>query len=169
MKHADTNERFEPMCEPFDMYSVSNMGYVINVDEDMIVPALQDDSNGRLYVRLSATNAQGNHVTKVAYIAKLVAEMFVPNEYNESFVGFKDGDTLNNRADNLFYASNMFQAGDGLDRPKRLEVEPTRHKLMCEIGEALNNDDMETAQRLGDIVWNLENDNTDIQTEYDWK
>ena len=40
---------------------------------------------------------------------------------------------------------------------------------MCEIWEALNNDDMETAQRLGDIVWNLENDNTDIQTEYDWK
>lgn len=169
MKHAQSDERFEPMCEPFEMYSVSNMGYVINVDDDMIVPALKDDSNGRLYVRLTSVNTQGNHVTKVAYIAKLVAEMFVPNEYNESFVGFKDGNPLNNRADNLFYAQNMFQASEPMDRPKRLEVEPTRHALMCQIGEALQNDDMETAQRLGDMVWNLETDNTEIQTEYDWK
>lgn len=164
----NANEHFEPMCEPFDMYSVSNLGYVINVDTEMMVPAMVDDSNGRLYVRLSAVNAQGNQVTKVAYIAKLVAEMFVPNEHNEAFVGFKDGNPLNNRADNLFYAQNMFQAGDALNRPLRRVVEDEKHKLFCEIGEALANDDMATAQRLGDVLWNLEQDNSEIQTEYGW-
>lgn len=162
------NEMFEPLEEPFDMFSVSNKGYVINVDDEMIVPMQRDENNGRLYVRLTTRNPQGNQVVRVLYIAKLVADMFVRNENCDKFVGFKDGDPLNNRSDNLFFAPNMFTANEPLLRPERLIVEEEKHALMCAIGEALDNGEIEKAQRLGARCWNLENDNSEEQTEYDW-
>lgn len=169
MRNVNTkHERFEPMDEPFDMYSVSNMGYIINVDDDMIVPMQKDDSNGRLYVRLTARNSQGNQCVRVMYVAKLVADMFVPNVGNDKFVGFKDGDTLNNCYDNLFHASNMFDASETMNRPLRKELELMRHTLLCKIGYALDNEQELEAQRLGKLLWNLENDNSEEQTEYDW-
>lgn len=169
MRNVNTkHERFEPMDEPFDMYSVSNMGYIINVDDDMIVPMQKDDSNGRLYVRLTARNSQGNQCVRVMYVAKLVADMFVPNVSNDKFVGFKDGDTLNNCYDNLFHASNMFDASETMNRPLRKELELMRHTLLCKIGHALDNEQELEAQRLGKLLWNLENDNSEEQTEYDW-
>lgn len=168
MRNVNTKyERFEPMDEPFDMYSVSNMGYIINVDDDMIVPMQKDDSNGRLYVRLTARNSQGNQCVRVMYVAKLVADMFVPNVGNDKFVGFKDGDTLNNCYDNLFHASNMFDASETMNRPMRKQLELMRHTLLCKIGHALDNGEDDYAQSLGKILWNLENDNSEEQTEYD--
>lgn len=169
MRNVNTkHELFEPMDEPFDMYSVSNMGYIINVDDDMIVPMQKDDSNGRLYARLTARNSQGNQCVRVMYVAKLVADMFVPNVGNDKFVGFKDGDTLNNCYDNLFHASNMFDASETINRPLRKELELMRHTLLCKIGHALDNEQELEAQRLGKLLWNLENDNSEEQTEYDW-
>lgn len=169
MKHVNPKyEQFEPMEEPFDMYSVSNMGYIINVDDEMVVPMQKDDSNGRLFVRLTCKNSQGNQVVRVMYVAKLVADMFVPNVGNDKFVGFKDGNTLNNCADNLFHASNMFDASETMNRPLRKELEEERHSLLCKIGHALDNEQELEAQRLGKLLWNLENDNSEEQTEYDW-
>lgn len=161
-------QKYEVLSEPFDKFSVCNEGFLIDLDTETTVPVQFDDKNGRQYVRLVVKNELGNTITRVAYVHKLVADMFVPNHHGDAYVAFIDGNELNCHADNLQWVATAFEAQEPQVRPLRRIVEPERHRLMCEIGEAIINDDWDTAQRLGDRVWNLEGDNSDIQTEYDW-
>lgn len=65
------------------------------MSKKMIEPCLGKD--GYLYVSLTDKNG----VTKQHPLHMIVAETFVPNPNNLKNVRHKDGDKLNNKADNL--------------------------------------------------------------------
>ena len=56
--------------------------------------------NGKGYLRISIGG-------KLMFVHRLVAEKYVPNPENKPQVNHKDGNKLNNRADNLEWVSNQ--------------------------------------------------------------
>lgn len=86
--------RFKEIDKTDGKYLVSEEGYVYSVNSDgKAKKIVLDTSNGsaRVYIK-------GHRVS----VSRLVAEAFIPNNYPlANVVGHKDGNKLNNRADNL--------------------------------------------------------------------
>ena len=144
--------RFEPLNEPYDMYSVTDTGHVFNVDKERYEHELVDPKNGKMYVVL-----QGSHrKTRKFYVSQLVADMFVMNEHNLGYLYFKDGNVQNSHYTNIGYAINPKEGVQRVSRPFRRQVENKRHSLIVEIGRACDRKDFTKANKLGRELWELE-------------
>lgn len=101
-----------------ELYQVSNLGRVKSLDHyikqrnnskklykgQMIKPQLNHQEQGYFIVGLSKNNKR-----KCYYIHRLVAEHFIENPKNKPEVNHKDGNKLNNRIDNLEWATREEQ------------------------------------------------------------
>lgn len=147
-----TVEQFEPLAEPYDKYAICNMGYVIDVDTGLKQHIEYDYKTQRGYVVLDGSHKK----SRKFYIYQLVADMFIPNPHNLSYVYFKDGDLTNASYTNLGYAINPQESKQRKARPLRAETAQKRTELICAINNAIDNDNWNTAKRLGIELWELE-------------
>ena len=144
--------RFEPLETPYDKYSITNEGHVMNVDTGLYVKEYIDINSGKPYVVL-----EGSHnKTRKFYIYQLVADMFVPNVNNLGYIYYKDGNVANCKANNLEYAINPQESKERVSRPFRKKVEEKRHELIVEINNAIEKGKWDTAKKLGKELWELE-------------
>lgn len=144
--------RFEPLETPYDKYSITNEGHVMNVDTGLYVKEHIDINSGKPYVIL-----EGSHnKTRKFYIYQLVADMFVPNVNNLGYIYYKDGNVANCNANNLEYAINPQESKERVSRPFRKKVEEKRHELIVEINNAIEKGKWDTAKKFGKELWELE-------------
>lgn len=88
------------------------------ISEDGVVTATiptSKNKKGNPYVYINDSNG----INRQMYIARLVAFAFVPNPNNYSCVNHKDGDLLNNNADNLEWVESTFD----IDYPDKTPVQ----------------------------------------------
>lgn len=78
-------------------YIITEQGEVINKKSGRKV---KPQPNGKGYLRVSISG-------KLRFVHRLVAEKYVPNPENKPQVNHKDGNKLNNSADNLEWVTNM--------------------------------------------------------------
>lgn len=142
---------YEILAEPYDRYVVSDLGFVVDCDTDSVVKA-QIDDKGYDFVILSGSHNK----TRKFYLHHLVAEYFVRNEHNLTYIYFKDGDTANVAATNLGYAINPQESKERRSRPFRSQLEEKRHQLILDINTAIDNDKWDIAKQLGIKLWELE-------------
>lgn len=98
------------------LYMVSNLGRIKSLPRNgtrkngsILKPAIRGNY---LFVRLT-----GNRLDKKCSVHRLVAEAFIPNPSNKPLVNHKDGNKLNNNANNLEWCTqseNMIHARDCL-------------------------------------------------------
>lgn len=150
-----TYEKFEQLCEPYDRYSVSNHGYVIDCDTNKKCHVETDYKTKRTYVVLDGSHKK----SRKFYIYQLVADNFLPNPDNLGYIYFKDGNTENPHIDNLGWAINPQESKQRCARPLRNEVKERRTQLIFEINNAMDNKNIEVAQKLGKELWELEGAN----------
>lgn len=78
-------------------YNITKDGQVINKHNGHVV---KPQINGKGYVRVSIGK-------KLMFVHRLVAELYVPNPDNKPQVNHKDGNKLNNNAENLEWVTNQ--------------------------------------------------------------
>lgn len=78
-------------------YEITREGEVINKRRGRKV---KPQPNGKGYLRVSIGG-------KLMFVHRLVAEKYIPNPDNKPQINHKDGDKLNNRADNLEWVTNQ--------------------------------------------------------------
>lgn len=78
-------------------YIITEQGEVINKKSGRKV---KPQPNGKGYLRVSIAG-------KLQFVHRLVAEKYVPNPKNKPQVNHKDGNKLNNSAENLEWVTNM--------------------------------------------------------------
>lgn len=78
-------------------YIITEQGEVINKRNGRKV---KPQPNGKGYLRVSIAG-------KLQFVHRLVAEQYVPNPENKPQVNHKDGNKLNNSAENLEWVTNM--------------------------------------------------------------
>ena len=81
-----------------DDYEITEDGEIFNIRWGK--RKVKPQPNGKGYLRISVGG-------KMMFVHRLVAEKYVPNPENKSQVNHKDGNKLNNRADNLEWVSNQ--------------------------------------------------------------
>lgn len=147
--------RFEQLNEPYDAYSVTDNGHVMNIDTGKYIKEQIDTMNGRSFVVLQGSH----HKTRKFFICNLVAEMFLVNEDNLGYIYFKDGNTTNNHANNLGYAINPDESKNRIERLYRNKMKEQRHNLIVGINNAIEKDNWTKARKLGIELWELEGAN----------
>lgn len=87
-------------------YQVSNYGNVkiISTGKILSIRTKKGDTAAQICT-LRIKDDDGKAKEQTHRIAKLVADAFVPNPDNFKFVGLRDGNYLNCRADNVYYKS----------------------------------------------------------------
>ena len=93
-----------------DLYQVSNLGNIRRKDSGRMLTPLHL-SKGYLGVRLYETKK----IAKTLKIHRLVAEYFIPNNFNLPQVNHKDGNKNNNQVSNLEWCSNSYNMKHALD------------------------------------------------------
>lgn len=147
--------RFEQLPPPYDQYSVTDTGHVMDIDSGQYVVEHIDHKTNRSYVVL-----EGSHKKSRKFIlCQLVCDMFVKNNHNLGYIYFKDGNTLNNHYKNLGYAINPHESKSRIERPFRKKVESKRHELIVKINNAVEKGLWDTAKKLGIELWELEGAN----------
>lgn len=144
--------KFEPLEPPYDKFSVTNEGHVINLDTELYVKEQIDFETGKPYVVLDGSHNK----TRKFFIAQLVADMFVPNVHNLGYLYYKDGNVVNCSAKNIGYAINPQEANERVARPHRTKVEPRRHELIVEINNQIEKGNWTKVKQLGKELWELE-------------
>ena len=89
------------------LYQVSNFGNVRNKKFKILKP--RKNKNGYFQVNLSKNNKHKNY-----YIHRLVAIMFLKNEYDYSCINHKDENKLNNNINNLEWCSYSYNNNYGI-------------------------------------------------------
>lgn len=93
----------EKIIKGYENYIVTSEGCVINQRKGTCKkPTSNKQGRGYFYVDLYNN---GKH--KRFYVHRLVAEAFVENPNNKPFVNHKDGDTSNNKAENLEWVTPL--------------------------------------------------------------
>lgn len=86
------------------MYTLSLSDYIITEKGEIINKRngkkVKPQPNGKGYLRVSIGG-------KLRFVHRLVAEKYVPNPENKPQVNHKDGNKLNNSAENLEWVTNM--------------------------------------------------------------
>ena len=80
-----------------DDYQITYDGRVINKKWGKEV---KPQPNGKGYLRVKIAG-------KLRFVHRLVAEKYIPNPWNKPQINHKDGNKLNNRADNLEWVTNQ--------------------------------------------------------------
>lgn len=84
------------------LYQISNIGRVYSIRNDKFLkPTVAGKSKDRLYVKLYREKVQYTLI-----LSRLVAKAFIPNPDNLATVNHIDGNTYNNRVENLEWLSN---------------------------------------------------------------
>lgn len=86
-----------PRLLTIDDYEITIDGKIINKETGH---TLKPQPNGKGYLRVSISK-------KLVFVHRLVAEKYVPNPNNLPQVNHKDGNKLNNHANNLEWVSNQ--------------------------------------------------------------
>lgn len=144
--------RFEPLETPYEKYSITNDGHVMDVDTGLYVKEHIDFKTGKPFVVLDGSHNK----SRKFFIAQLVADMFVPNVHNLGYLYYKDGNVGNCSSTNIGYAINPLEASERVARPHRKKVEPKRHALIVEINNHIEKDNWDTVKKLGKELWELE-------------
>lgn len=147
--------KFEQLSPPYDQYSITNEGHVMDIDSGKYITEEIDYKTGKQFVVLHGSHRK----SRKFYIAPLVAEMFVLNPHKCSYIYYKDGNVQNNHWKNLGYAINPKESQERVARPLRKRVEPQRHELIIQINNACDKKDYITANKLGKQLWELEGAN----------
>lgn len=79
-----------------EKYQISNLGNIRSKKNHKILKSQINKKNGYVYF-----NMYKNKKYKNVRVHRLVAEVFLKNEYNKPFVNHKDGNKINNKIDNL--------------------------------------------------------------------
>ena len=90
-------EEWRPVVGYEGLYEVSSLGRIRRVK--IMSPALKKHG----YLQISLTDGKG--VRKSLHLHRIVAEAFIPNPLGKPQVNHMDENTLNNRADNLEWAT----------------------------------------------------------------
>jgi hypothetical protein len=77
-----------------DLYQINNIGHVMNRHHRLLTPRM----NNAGYMRVGLYKNNKSHYL---FVHRLVAQTFVEQEESKVFVNHKDGNKLNNSADNL--------------------------------------------------------------------
>ena len=96
-----------------DDYEITREGQVINRHTGRI---LKPQPNGKGYLRVSIGQ-------RLRFVHRLVAEQHVPNPNNYEQVNHKDGNKLNNHADNLEWVSNQQNRDHAVETKLHLQGE----------------------------------------------
>lgn len=109
-----------PRMLTLDDYEITRDGRVINKITHHV---LKPQPNAKGYLRVSISK-------KLIFVHRLVAEKYVPNPNNLPQVNHKDGNKLNNNADNLEWVDNLENRTHAVKTGLHLSGEKaTNHKL----------------------------------------
>lgn len=115
-----------PRMLTLDDYEITKDGQVINKNTRHV---LKPQPNAKGYLRVSISK-------KLVFVHRLVAEKYVPNPNNLPQVNHKDGNKLNNNADNLEWVSNLENRKHAVKTGLHLSGErATNHKLNWDLVE----------------------------------
>lgn len=121
-------ERWTSISYGKGKYSVSDYGAVINNITGKVM-ALQVQNSGYQIVHLWSENKR-----KAFTIHRLVALAFVDNPENKPQVNHKDGNKLNNRADNLVWATQSENLNHAQDNGLMVNRNESARARMSAIG-----------------------------------
>ena len=133
-------------------YQISSQGRVREVTEDMRILMVQISL---WHKKIYKVHLRNSYNRQTILVHRLVAEHFVSNPKNLYYVKHKDGNKLNNHADNLYWSKSPFDDGSpellttSISKPRlddnsifvmsRLSTIPT--KIYCNIEEACREED----------------------------
>lgn len=125
-----------------DDYDITYDGQIINKHNNHV---LKGQPNSKGYLRVCIGK-------KFMFIHRLVAEKWIPNPDNKEQVNHKDGNKLNNSANNLEWVSNKQNRTHAVDNFLHLQGEDCSYsKLNWEIVEYIRkNPDNLTQKELGE-------------------
>lgn len=102
-KHIDCNEIWKTVPS-FPKYEVSNLG---NIRNKLILKNLSKNTLRDGYIRIGLINS--NDQRKLNSLHRVVAEAFIPNPEKKKTVNHKNHDRLDNRVENLEWATTTEQ------------------------------------------------------------
>ena len=101
-----------PVCE--GKYMINRTGYVVNLESGKEMKGNVDKCTGYVKVNLFFDGK-----SNMFLMHRLVAMAFIPNPYNLPQVHHKDGNKLNNSADNLEWVSRKTHSDKMTDDQKK--------------------------------------------------
>lgn len=134
-------------------FYVSNLGNIMRDskgEQTIVKPVVL---NGYHYVQIPI-----GYLWKVKSVHRIVAEAFIGNPDGYPVVNHKDGNRLNNRADNLEWRKTKYSRSHGTCGEKRNSLLQETVRLRKEL-----NDAMELVNRLQKKVASLELENNELK------
>ncbi|MFN2260694.1 MAG: HNH endonuclease [Psychroflexus sp.] len=121
-------------------YKVSNKGGVIRGYKDdseiRINPKLVNGYEC-ISLRKKEKDDKGRNRSKLVYVHRAVAELFIDNPNDKPYVIHKDFDVLNNEMDNLAWATNEERAANNSKNPRiQASIKNARKHIKYKLDEA---------------------------------
>ena len=149
-----------PRMLTLDDYEITKDGQIINKNTHHI---LKPQPNAKGYLRVSISK-------KLVFVHRLVAEKYVPNPNNLPQVNHKDGNKLNNNADNLEWVSNLGNRQHAVKTGLHLSGEKaTNHKLTWDSVEFIRDHPEIPSSKLAEKFGVSRSTINDVKSYRTWK